>query len=139
MFSKIDLTSGYHQILVINEDVPKTTFIPRYDHYEYVVMPFGMTNAPTVFMDYINMIFWSYLDKFVVVFIDDIFIYYKISKEPQDHLRVVLEVLREKSLYAKLSKCEFWMDIVWFLGACSTCWRNFSRSYKGWSSVEVGE
>jgi len=116
LFSKIDLRSGYHQILVKAEDVQKTAFRTRYGHYEYVVMPFGVTNAPAMFMDYMNRIFWPFLDKFVVVFIDDILIYSKTREEHAEHLRLVLSVLREKQLYAKLSKCEFWMDEVQFLG-----------------------
>jgi len=116
VFSKIDLRSGYHQILVKSEDVQKKTFRSRYGHYEYVVMPFGVTNAPAVFMDYMNQIFRPFLDKFVVVFIDDILIYSKNKEEHIDHLRVVLAVLREHQLYGKLSKCEFWLEEVQFLG-----------------------
>jgi len=112
MFSKIDLRSGYHQILVKADDVQKTTFRSRYGHYGYVVMSFGVTNAPAVFMDYMNRIFRTFLDKFVVVFIDDILIYSKTQEEHAEHLRLVLSILREKQLYAKLSKCEFWMDEV---------------------------
>jgi len=107
MFSKIDLRSGYHQILVKADDVKKTAFRSRYGHYEYVVMPFGVTNASAVFMDYMNMIFIPFLDKFVVVFIDDILIYSRNQEEHVEHLRLVLGILREKQLYAKLSKCEF--------------------------------
>ena len=95
MFSKIDLRFGYHQILVKPEDVQTTTFRSQYGHYEYVVMPFGVTNAPAIFMDYMNRIFRPYLDQFVVVFIDDILIYSKSREEHADHLRVVLAVLRE--------------------------------------------
>ena len=116
VFSKIDLQSGYHQILVKADDVQKTAFRSQYRHYEYVVMPFGVTNAPAVFMDYMNRIFKPFLDKFVVVSIDDILIYSKTQEEHVEHLRVVLGILREKQLYAKLSKCEFWMDEVQFLG-----------------------
>ncbi|XP_052735054.1 uncharacterized protein LOC108319991 [Vigna angularis] len=116
VFSKIDLRSGYHQIRVKEDDIQKTAFRSRYGHYEYVVMPFGVTNTPAVFMDYMNRIFWPYLDKFVVVFIDDILIYSKTQAEHEEHLRAVLSVLREKELYAKLSKCEFWMKEVQFLG-----------------------
>ncbi|XP_052735534.1 uncharacterized protein LOC128197518 [Vigna angularis] len=116
IFSKIDLRSGYHQIRVKEDDIQKTTFRSRYGHYEYVVMPFGVTNAPAIFMDYMNRIFRPYLDKFVVVFIDDILIYSKTQAEHEEHLRAVLTVLREKELYAKLSKCEFWMKEVQFLG-----------------------
>ena len=116
VFSKIDLQSGYHQILVKPEDVQKTTFRSRYGHYEYVVMPFGVTNAPTIFMDCMNRIFRPWLDKFVVVFIDDILIYSKNREDHEQHLCVVLGVLREQQLYGKLSKCEFWLEEVQFLG-----------------------
>jgi len=116
VYSKIDLRSGYHQILVKADDVQKMTFRSRYEHYEYVVMPFGVTNAPAMFMNYLNRIFWSFLDKFVVVFIDDILIYSRTQEEHAEHLRLVLSVMREKKLYTKLSKCEFWMDEVQFLG-----------------------
>ena len=106
-FSKIDLRSRYHQILVKADDVQKTAFRSRYGHYEYVVMPFGVTNAPAVFMDYMNRIFRPFFDKFVVVFIDDTLIYSKTQEEHAEHLRLVLGILREKQLYAKLFKCEF--------------------------------
>ena len=112
VFSKIDLRSGYHQIKVKDEDMQKTAFRTRYGHYEYKVMPFGVTNAPGVFMKYMNRIFHTYLDKFVVVFIDDILIYSKNEEEHAKHLKIVLQVLKEKKLYAKLSKCEFWLSEV---------------------------
>jgi len=110
VFSKIDLRSGYHLIRVKVEDVSKTAFRTRYGHYEYYVMPFGVTNAPSVFMEYMNMIFHPYLDQFVVVFIDDILVYLKLEEEHAEHLRVVLEVLKEKRLFAgsKISwSCDF--------------------------------
>ncbi|XP_052728517.1 uncharacterized protein LOC108327384 [Vigna angularis] len=116
VFSKIDLRSGYHQIPVKEGDIQKTAFRSRYGHYEYVVMPFGVTNAPAVFMDYMNRIFRPYLDRFVVVFIDDILIYSKSCEEHEEHLRLVLGVLRENELYAKFTKCEFWMKEVQFFG-----------------------
>jgi len=116
VFSKIDLRSGYHQIKVKDEDMQKTAFRTRYGHYEYKVMPFGVTNAPGVFMEYMNIIFHKYLDQFVVVFIDDILIYSKTEAEHAEHLKIVLQVLKEKKLYAKLSKCEFWLHEVSFLG-----------------------
>ena len=116
VFSKIDLRSGYHQIQVRKEDIPKTAFRTRYGHYEYLVMPFGVTNAPTVFMDYMNRIFHEFLDKFVVVFIDDILIYSKSTEEHSEHLRIVLQILKERKLFAKLSKCEFWLSQIQFLG-----------------------
>ena len=107
IFSKIDLRSGYHQILVKAEDVQKTNFRSRYGHYEFLVMPFGVTNAPAIFMDYMNRIFRPFLDKFVVVFIDDILIYSHSIEEHEEHIRIVLNILREKQLYVKLSRCEF--------------------------------
>jgi len=113
VFSKIDLRSGYHQIKVKDEDMQNTAFRTRYGHYEYKVMPFGVTNAPGVFVEYMNRIFHEYLDQFVVVIIDDILIY---SKTEAEHLKIVLQVLKEKKLYAKLSKCEFWLNEVSFLG-----------------------
>nr|KYP46054.1 Retrovirus-related Pol polyprotein from transposon 297 family [Cajanus cajan] len=116
VFSKINLRLGYHQIRVKEGDIPKTAFRTRYGHYEYVVMSFGVTNAPAVFMDYMNRIFWPFLDKFVVVFIDDILIYSRTREETAEPLRVVLEILKAKQLYTKLSKCEFWLDEVKFLG-----------------------
>ncbi|GAU48777.1 hypothetical protein TSUD_406200 [Trifolium subterraneum] len=116
VFSKIDLRSGYHQIRDKIEDIPKTAFRTRYGHYEYTVMPFGVTNAPGVFMEYMNRIFHSFLDKFVVVFIDDILVYSKSEEEHKEHLRIVLQVLKEKKLYDTLSKCEFWLKEVSFLG-----------------------
>jgi len=103
-------------MLVKPNDVQKTAFRSRYGHCEYVVMPFGVTNAPTIFMDYMNRIFRSCLDKFVVVFIDDILIYSKNREEHAKHLRTVLEILRERQLYGKLSKCEVWLEEVQFLG-----------------------
>nr|GFA66145.1 reverse transcriptase [Tanacetum cinerariifolium] len=106
-FSKIYLKSGYHQLRVKEQDIPKTAFRTRCGHYEFLVMPFGLTNAPTVFIDLMNRIFHEYLDKFVIVFIDDILVYSKTKEEHEEHLRIVLGTLRQKKLYAKFSKCEF--------------------------------
>ena len=115
VFSKIDLRSGYHQIRVKPKDVLKTSFRTRYNHYEYLVMPFGVTNTPDVFMDYMNRIFHPNLDSFVVVFIDDILVYSKSREEHEEHLRVVLQTLKDNRRYAKLSKCDFWLEEVSFL------------------------
>ncbi|KAG8480712.1 hypothetical protein CXB51_025402 [Gossypium anomalum] len=116
VFSKIDLRSGYYQLRVRDSDIPKTAFRTRYGHYEFLVMPFGLTNAPAVFMDLMNRIFRQYLDQFVVVFIDDILIYSRDEIEHAEHLRVVLQILWDKQLYAKFNKCEFWLREVSFLG-----------------------
>ncbi|KAA3477082.1 DNA/RNA polymerases superfamily protein [Gossypium australe] len=116
VFSKIDLRSGYHQLKVKEADIHKTVFRTRYGHYEFLVMPFGLTNAPTAFMDMMNRVFQPYLDRLVVVFIDDILVYSKSEEEHDSHLRVVLQILREKQLFVKFSKCEFWLREVTFLG-----------------------
>jgi hypothetical protein len=116
VFSKLDLRSGYHQIKVKQEDIPKTAFVSRYGHHEYLVVPFRLTNAPAIFMNLMNKVFMKYLDKFVIVFIDDILIYSKTKEEHAEHLRTVLQTLREHQLYARFSKCEFWLDKVLFLG-----------------------
>ncbi|XP_062105107.1 uncharacterized protein LOC133816821, partial [Humulus lupulus] len=116
VFSKIDLRSGYHQLKVKGEDIPKTAFRTRYGHYEFLVMSFGLTNAPAAFMDLMNRVFKDYLDKFVVVFIDDILIYSKDEVEHEEHLRMILTRLKEHQLYAKFKKCEFWLSQVAFLG-----------------------
>ncbi|GJW57131.1 putative reverse transcriptase domain-containing protein [Tanacetum coccineum] len=116
VYSKIDLRSGYHQLRVREEDIPKTAFRTRYGHYEFQVMPFGLTNAPAVFMDLMNRVCKPYLDKFVIVFIDDILIYSKNKQEHEEHLKIILELLKKEELYAKFSKCEFWISKVQFLG-----------------------
>nr|GEV83571.1 putative 22 kDa kafirin cluster; Ty3-gypsy type [Tanacetum cinerariifolium] len=110
VYSKIDLRSGYHQLIVREEDIPKTTFRTRYGHYEFQVMPFGLTNAPAVFMDLMNRVCKSYLDRFVIVFIDDILTYSKSRKEHELHLKLIIMLLKKEELYAKFSKCEFWLS-----------------------------
>jgi hypothetical protein len=116
VFSKIDLRSGYHQIRIRREDIPKTAFTTRYRLFEYLVMSFGLTNAPAHFTYLMNSVFMPELDKFVVVFMDDILIYSKNEEEHAQHLRVVLTRLREHQLYAKFSKCAFWLKEIQFLG-----------------------
>ncbi|KAL0358177.1 UNVERIFIED_CONTAM: Retrovirus-related Pol polyprotein from transposon.6 [Sesamum calycinum] len=113
---KIDLRSGYWQLRIVEKDIPKTAFRTRYCHYEFLVMPFGLTNAPAVFIALMNRTFHENLDKFIIVFIDDILVYLRSMEEHEQHLRIVLQVLKEKELYAKLSKCEFWINQVIFLG-----------------------
>jgi hypothetical protein len=107
VFSKIDLRSSYHQLMIRPLDIPRTTFINKYRLYEFTVMSFGLTNALAFFMNLMNIVFMDYLDKFVVVFIDHILIYSQSEEEHVDHLKMVLQRLREHQLYAKLSKCEF--------------------------------
>jgi hypothetical protein len=116
VFSKIDLRSGYHQMKIKPSDIPKTAFSIRYGLYEFIVMSFGLTNAPAYFMNLMNKVFMEYLDRFVVVFIDDILIYSKSDSDHEEHLRLVLQKLRDNQLYAKFSKCEFWIGEVPFLG-----------------------
>ncbi|KAL4025562.1 hypothetical protein IC575_013964 [Cucumis melo] len=116
VFSKIDLQSGYHQLRIKDGDVPKTAFRSRYGQYEFIVMSFGLTNAPAVFMDLMNIVFREFLNTFVIVFMDDILIYSKTEVEHEEHLRMVLQTLRDNKLYAKFSKCEFWLKQVSFLG-----------------------
>jgi hypothetical protein len=115
VFFKFDLHSGYHQIKICDEDIPKTAFSTRYELYEYLVMSFGLTNTPAHFMYLMNSIFMPELDKFVVVFTDDILVYSKSTEDHEEHLRVMLQRLRDHQLYAKFSKCEFWINEVTFL------------------------
>ncbi|GKC05559.1 putative reverse transcriptase domain-containing protein [Tanacetum coccineum] len=116
VYLKIDLRSGYHQLRVREEDILKTAFKTRYGHYEFQVMPFGLTNAPAVFMDLMNRVCKPYMDKSVIVFIDDILIYSKSKEEHEEQLKLILELLKNEQLYAKFSKCEFWISKVQFLG-----------------------
>jgi hypothetical protein len=116
VFSKIDLRSGYHQLRIKEDDIPKTAFKTRFGHYEFTVLPFGLTNAPGVFMSLMNGVFREYLDKFVQVFIDDILIYSRTTEEHDEHLRLVLQCLREHKLYGKLSKCSFYQSRIHYLG-----------------------
>ena len=107
VFSKIDLRFGYHQVRIKDEDIHETAFKTRYGHYEFVVIPFGLTNAPTTFMCLTNSVFSRYLDKFVLVFLDNILIYSKNKEEHEEHLRLTLQFIREHKLYEKLSNCDF--------------------------------
>ncbi|GJR55769.1 putative reverse transcriptase domain-containing protein [Tanacetum coccineum] len=116
MFERVYLRSGYHQLRIKEEDIPITAFRTRYGHFEFHVMPFGLTNAPAVFMDLMNRVCKPYLDKFVIVFIDDILVYSKDEEEHGKHLKTILELLKKERLYAKFSKCDFWLDLVQFLG-----------------------
>jgi hypothetical protein len=116
VFSKINLRSGYHQLKVRECDIPKTAFVSRYGLYKFTVMLFGLTNAPAYFMYMINKVFMEYLDKFVMGFIDDILVYSRNEGEHEGHLRLVLQKLQDHKLYAKLSKCEFYLKQVAFLG-----------------------
>ncbi|GJY02914.1 putative reverse transcriptase domain-containing protein [Tanacetum coccineum] len=116
IYSKIDLRSVYHQLRVPQQDIPKTAFQTRYGHFEFQVMPLGLTNVPAVFMDLMNRVCKPYLDNFIIVFIDDILIYLKDEKEHEEHLKAILELLKKEKLYAKYSKCEFWILKVQFLG-----------------------
>ena len=116
VYSKIDLRTGYHQLKVRETDIPKTAFRMQYGHFEFTVMPFGMMNAPAAFMDLMHRVFQPYLDQFVVVFVDDILTYFQSEWEYEDHLRIVLQLLRDHQLYTKFSKCDFWLTEVRFLG-----------------------
>ncbi|PKU84756.1 RNA-directed DNA polymerase [Dendrobium catenatum] len=116
VFSNIDLRSGYYQVKAKEADVLKIAFSTRYGNYEFLVMPFGVTNAPAVFMDLMNRVFKEYLDQFVIIFIDDIMVYSAFEEDHARHLSMVLETLRQHQLYAKFSKCEFWLKSISFLG-----------------------
>jgi hypothetical protein len=116
IFSKIDLRFGYHQVSIKDEEIHKTTFRTRYGHYEFVVVPFGLTNAPTTFMCLLNNVLSKFLDKFVLVLIDDILIYYENREEHEEYLNIVLHVLKKNQLYAKFSKCNFFQKQVHYLG-----------------------
>ncbi|WMV23982.1 hypothetical protein MTR67_017367 [Solanum verrucosum] len=116
IFSKIDLRSGYHQLKIRPEDIPKTTFRTRYGHYEFLVMSFGLTNVHATFMSLMNGVFKPFRDSFFTLFIDDILFYSKSEEEHADHLRIVWSVLERQKFYAKFSKCEFWLTSITFLG-----------------------
>ncbi|GJS43135.1 putative reverse transcriptase domain-containing protein [Tanacetum coccineum] len=132
VYSKIDLRSGYQQLRVREEDIPKTAFRTRYGHYKFQVMPFGLTNAPAVFMELINRVCKPFLDKFVIVFIDDILIYSKKKKEHEEHLKAIMELHKKEEFYAKFSKCEFWLPkIRQFLGLAGY----YRRFIEGFSKI----
>ena len=115
VYSKIGLRTGYHQLRVRETDIPKTVFRTCYGHFEFTMMLFGLTNAPVAFMDLMHRVFQPYLDQFVLVFMDDILIYSQLEWEHKYHLRIVLQLLRDHQLYAKFSKCKFWLTEVRFL------------------------
>ena len=116
IFSKIDLWFGYHQVRIKYQDIFKTSFRTCYGHYKFVVMPFGLTKTPTTSMCLMNSILSNYLDKFVVGFIDNILIYSKNKQEHGEHLKIILQVLREQQVYAKFSKCDFFKEMIQCLG-----------------------
>jgi hypothetical protein len=116
IFSKIDLRSGYHQVRIKEQDIRKTIFRTRYGDYEFTVVPFGLSKAPTIIMCLMNGFFREYLDKFVIIFLDEILIYYKSEEDHENHLRMVLQVLREHQLYAELRKCSFYLKQIHYLG-----------------------
>jgi hypothetical protein len=116
VFSKIDLRSGYHQLWIKEDGVPKTTFKMRFGHYEFTILSFGLTKSPGVFMSLMNEVFHEYLDKFIQVFIDNILIYSRMIEEHDEHLRLVLQCLREHKMYGKLSKCSFYQSKIHYLG-----------------------
>ena len=116
VYSKVDLHTGYHQLRVREVYIPKKAFRMRYGHFEFTMMPFGLTNAPVAIMDLMHRVFQPYLNQFIVVFVDNVLIYFKSEKEHEGHLRIMLQVLRDHQLYAKFSKCEFWLTEVKFLG-----------------------
>ena len=121
------------------QDVPKTAFRTRYGHFEFLVLPFGLTNAPALFMDLMNRVFQPYLDKFVVVFINDILVYSKSYEEHEQHLRQTLQTLRNRHLYAKLDKCDFWLKKSYLFRACSVFRKHFCGPSKGRNSSEMGK
>ncbi|GJY81991.1 putative reverse transcriptase domain-containing protein [Tanacetum coccineum] len=142
VYSKIYLRSGYHQLRVREEDIPKMTFRTRYGHYKFQVIPFGLTNAPVVFMDLMNRVCKPYLDKFIIVFIDDILIYSKDKEEHEEHLKAILELLKKEELYAKFSKCEFLIPKVQFLDHVIDCQGIYMdpakiESIKDWASPKT--
>ena len=116
VFSKLDLWQGYYQLRILEADVPNTAFNSRYEYFEFAIIAFGLTNAPSVFIDLMHRIFKSYLDQFVVVFIDDILVYSKSQEDHERHLRIVLQTMREHQFFAEFNKCEFWLEEVAFLG-----------------------
>jgi hypothetical protein len=116
IFSKIDLRSGYHQVRIKEDNIRKTSFRTRYGHYEFMVLTFGLSNAQKIFMCLMNGVFREYLDKFVIMFLDDILIYSKSKEENEQHLRMVLQVLGEHKLYAKISKCIFYQKMIHYMG-----------------------
>lgn len=116
VFFKIDLRYGYHQLRIKSDNIPKIAFHTRYVHYEFLVMSFGLKNAPITFIDLMNRVFKPYLGQFIIMFIDDILVYSKSLEEHGDHMRIALQILKDHKLYVKFNKCEFWLGKVDFLG-----------------------
>ena len=116
IFSKIDLRSIYHKVRINEEYISKMTFRTRYGNFEFVIVPFGLSNSPTIFMFLMNGVFKEYLEKFVIVFLDDILIYYKLKEKHEKRLKLLLKFLRDHKLYAKLSKCIFYQENIHYLG-----------------------
>ena len=139
VYSKIDLRTCYHQLRVRETDILKIAFRTRYGHFEFTVMLFGLTNVPTAFMDLMHRVFQLYLDQFVIVFVDDILIYFQSKSEHEDHLRIVLQLLRDHQLYAKFSKCEFWLTKVRFFGTRGVSSRHVSGPRVGRGRDELRE
>ena len=139
VYSKIDLRTCYHQLRVRETDILKIAFRTRYGHFEFTVMLFGLTNVPTAFMDLMHRVFQLYLDQFVIVFVDDILIYFQSKSEHEDHLRIVLQLLRDHQLYAKFSKCEFWLTKVRFFGTRGVSIRRVSGPRVGRGRDELRE
>jgi hypothetical protein len=131
IFSKIDLRSGYHQLRIKEGDIPKTAFRTRFGQYKFVVVPFRLTNVPTIFMSLMNSVFWKYLDRFLQDFLDDILIYSRNEREHEEHLRIVLSCLRENKFYGKLSMCSFFQNKIHYFGSYHFRQRNIGGPRKG--------
>ena len=139
VYSKLDLYTSYHQLRVREANIPKTVFRMRYRHFEFIVMPSGLTNAPATFIDLMHRVFQPYLDQFVVLFVENISIYSQPEEKHEDYLRIVLQALREHQLYEKFSKWEFWLTEVRFFLTCSVSFGCLFGFKDGQGSYELGE